>query len=171
MVYCAPGEFCPDLLDPLKAMEARPPQSKSMIVWAFAAVAAVLFFGVLSIWTFSNAGRGPVEPYAPAVQSGTPLPATPSSMTPSVVSAASGDATPQPIAAPVEHSDPISVAALWISAVSAITALLGLAMSTWLGWRKERREVVQAKAELERTQLEIEKLRRDLARSQNTADH
>ncbi len=53
---------------------------------------------------------------------------------------------------------------LWLSALSAITALIGLVSSLWLGWRKERREVAQHLLELERTQLEVEKLRRELGR-------
>lgn len=52
---------------------------------------------------------------------------------------------------------------LWLSAVSAITALLGLASSLWLGWRKEGREVAQHALELERARLEIDKLRQELA--------
>ena len=51
---------------------------------------------------------------------------------------------------------------LWLSALSAITALIGLVSSLWLGWRKERREVAQHLLELERTRLEVEKLQRDL---------
>ena len=51
-----------------------------------------------------------------------------------------------------------ATAGLWLSAISAITALLGLVSSLWLGWRKEQREVAQHLLELERTRLEVEKL-------------
>ena len=57
------------------------------------------------------------------------------------------------------------MAGLWLSAISAITALLGLVSSLWLGWRKEQREVAQHLLELERTRLEVEKLKRDLGKS------
>ena len=57
------------------------------------------------------------------------------------------------------------MAGLWLSAISAITALLGLVSSLWLGWRKEQREVAQHLLELERTRLEVEKLQRDLGKS------
>ncbi len=52
--------------------------------------------------------------------------------------------------------------ALWISAVSAITALLGLVSTVLMNWRKERREAAQARAELAKTLLEVEKLRKEL---------
>jgi hypothetical protein len=58
--------------------------------------------------------------------------------------------------------DPTATIGLWLSALSAITALVGLVSSLWLGWRKERREVAQHLLELERTQLEVAKLRREL---------
>jgi hypothetical protein len=52
--------------------------------------------------------------------------------------------------------------ALWVSAVSAITALLGLATSAIFGWRREVREARQAQVELEKTRLEVERLKREL---------
>lgn len=52
--------------------------------------------------------------------------------------------------------------ALWLSALTAITALVGLVSTLLLNWRKERRDADQARAELAKTQLEVEKLRREL---------
>lgn len=57
--------------------------------------------------------------------------------------------------------------ALWVSAVSAITALLGLATSAIFGWRREVREARQAQLELEKTRLEVEQLKRELGRAGN----
>jgi hypothetical protein len=57
--------------------------------------------------------------------------------------------------------------ALWVSAVSAITALLGLATSAIFGWRREVREARQAQLELEKTRLEVEQLKRELERAGN----
>jgi hypothetical protein len=70
------------------------------------------------------------------------------------------EATAEPVTAPADLSAAIG---LWLSALSAITALIGLASSLWLGWRKEGREMVQHQLELERARLEIRKLRQELA--------
>ena len=68
-------------------------------------------------------------------------------------------------AAPAEQTaqDGDGGLALWLSALTAITALAGLVSTLVLNWRKERREVELARAELAKTQLEVEKLRRELA--------
>jgi HAMP domain-containing protein len=60
------------------------------------------------------------------------------------------------------EEDPSAAIGLWLSALSAITALVGLVSTLWLGWRKERREVVQHQVELEKLRLEVQKLQREL---------
>ncbi|MBW7884814.1 MAG: hypothetical protein H3C34_19670 [Caldilineaceae bacterium] len=59
------------------------------------------------------------------------------------------------------------VIALWLSAVSAIAALLGVISTAMFSWRKDLREGDQARAELARTVLEVEKLHRELAQAQD----
>ena len=66
-------------------------------------------------------------------------------------------------AVPSTPADPTALIGLWLSAVSAITALIGLASSLWLGWRKEGREAAEHRLELEKTRLEIRKLQQELA--------
>lgn len=92
-----------------------------------------------------------------------PLEATMQAVTLAVLTAlptpAATPAAPVAAAAPAEAS-----IALWLSAVTAITALLGFVSTALLNWRKEAREAQQAQAELAKTHLEIEKLRRELAR-------
>lgn len=91
-----------------------------------------------------------------------PLEATMQAVTLAVLTA-----LPAPVgtpAAPVATASATSDSfALWLSAVTAITAMLGFVSTALLNWRKEVREVQQARAELAKTHLEIEKLRRELA--------
>lgn len=123
-------------------------------MWATAAGLALLLFGGMSLLLMSN--RSPQEA-VPAVATPVP-PAT----TPDLSAAGTQEDMPQPGAA-APAPDPSATIGLWFSAVSAITALIGLVSSLWLGWRKERREVLQHRLELERTRLEVQKLRRELA--------
>ena len=122
-----------------------------ILAWAIAAGLTLLLFAVMSLFVLRNTG-------------------TPAQvLTPDTNAAGAADATPQPpVAAGVgdgTQADVTAMVGLWLSAVSAITALIGLVSSLWLGWRKERREVAQHLLELERTRLEVEKLRRDLGRN------
>lgn len=114
----------------------------------------MLLFAFMSLFVLRNTG----EPAALATES--------PAMTPDLSAAGAEDVTPQPnvVIAPGggELPDRTAMVSLWLSALSAITALIGLASSLWLGWRKERREVAQHLLELERTKLEVEKLRREL---------
>jgi hypothetical protein len=129
------------------------------LAWTVAAGLALLLFAIMSLFVLRTTGMP-----APA-GSATPAPV----LTPDINAAGAEDATPQPpvAAAPVSgaQSDPVAMIGLWLSAVSAITALVGLVSSLWLGWHKERREVAQHLLELERTYLEVEKLRRELDRN------
>jgi hypothetical protein len=118
-----------------------------------AAGLALLLFAVMSLVVL----RGAAAPAA----SVTPAPA----VTPAVSASGAENVTPEPQGGAANSSEPpdaTAMAGLWLSAISAITALLGLVSSLWLGWRKEQREVAQHRLELERTRLEVEKLRRDL---------
>ena len=54
--------------------------------------------------------------------------------------------------------------------MTAITALLGFVSTALLNWRKEVREAQQARAELAKIHLEIEKLRRELTRYEPARD-
>ena len=80
---------------------------------------------------------------------------------PAAPDAPDATATPAPSAGAGASAQDGSVA-LWLSALTAITALIGLVSTVLLNWRGERREVEQARAELTKTQLEVEKLRREL---------
>ena len=125
-----------------------------ILAWAIAAGLALLLFAVMSLVVL----RGAAAPAA----SVTPAPA----VTPAVSASGVENTTPEPQGSGAadgrEPPDATATAGLWLSAISAITALLGLVSSLWLGWRKEQREVAQHRLELERTRLEVEKLRRDL---------
>jgi hypothetical protein len=48
------------------------------------------------------------------------------------------------------------------SLLTAVTSLVGLVWTTFIGWRKEQREAEAAELERERRELEIEKLRREV---------
>ena len=128
------------------------------IAWSVAAGSALLLFAAMSLVVLRNEGTS-----VPA-GSVTKTPVT----TPDLSAAGAEDTTPLPhvVATPGdgEQPDPTAMIGLWLSALSAITALIGLVSSLWLGWRKERREVAQHLLELERTQLEVERLRRELGR-------
>jgi hypothetical protein len=124
------------------------------VAWSVAAALTLLLFALVSLSVLRGAGT-PV-----ALATDTPA------VTPDLSAAGAEDGTPRPdvVAAPGDGEQPVgaATASLWLSALSAITALIGLAASLWLGWRKERREVAQHLLELERTRLEVEKLRREL---------
>lgn len=128
-----------------------------ILAWTIAAGMALLLFAVMSLVVLRSAA-------APSV-SATPAPG----VTPAVSASGAENITPEPqgTVAPDgrEQPDATAMAGLWLSAISAITALLGLVSSLWLGWRKEQREVAQHLVELERTRLEVEKLKRDLGKS------
>ncbi len=53
--------------------------------------------------------------------------------------------------------------ALSIALVTAATSLVGFVSTTWLAWRKERREGSVFRLQVERQQLEIERLKLELA--------
>jgi hypothetical protein len=134
------------------------------LIWAVLALLALALFLGMSLLALVNR--------SPSLPLGSPTPThtlTPAGDEPATDVAASGEertpapplpeATAGPADAPADESAAIG---LWLSAVSAITALIGLASSLWLGWRKEGREVVQHKLELERARLEIRKLRQEV---------
>jgi hypothetical protein len=132
-----------------------------ILAWTIAAGLALLLFGVMSLVVLRNVGPG-----TPAA-SLTPAPP----VTPALSASGAENVTPPPQAATAADGeedagrpDATAMAGLWLSAISAITALLGLVSSLWLGWRKEKREVAQHLLELERTRLEVERLRRDLGK-------
>ena len=128
-----------------------------IIAWTIAAGLTLLLFAVMSLVVL----RGTTAPAAAV----TPAPP----VTPAASASGAENVTPEPqdgAAADGEgRLDATAMAGLWLSAISAITALLGLVSSLWLGWRKEQREVAQHLLELERTRLEVEKLKRDLGKS------
>jgi hypothetical protein len=67
--------------------------------------------------------------------------------------------------------DPINLS-LMISATSlltSVTSFLGLIITTAVAWRKERREQLQADVELQRKNLEVEKLRLEIGRDVSPA--
>jgi hypothetical protein len=131
--------------------------------WTVAVVLALLLFGGMSMLALRAAAPGGgLAALAPS----TPSPA----VTPGV--AVSGADEPseggQEVQSEGDAGDPAAAIGLWLSALSAITALVGLVSTLWLGWRKERREVVQHQVELEKLRLEVEMLRRELHSAQGS---
>ena len=55
------------------------------------------------------------------------------------------------------------------SVLTAITSSLGLIVTAILGWRKDRREVETMAGDLQRQELEIAKLKHELARLEGAA--
>ncbi len=51
-----------------------------------------------------------------------------------------------------------------ISLLTSITSLLGFFSTTLLAWRKEKRETITAELEIRKKELELEKLRAELAK-------
>lgn len=143
-----------------------------MLIWAAATVLTLTFFLVVS-WQTMSIARWPQS-----VGAVTPTPA-PVTVTPTPREGALAHTTPAAGAGATTTASAVAVAptgvtqatsgddngliALWISAVSAITTLLGLISTTWLNWRREQRDVRQAQAELEKTRLEVAKLQAELA--------
>jgi hypothetical protein len=128
-----------------------------IVAWTIAAGLTLLLFAGMSLVVLRGA----------AVPAASVTPAPP--VTPAVSASGAENITPEPQANEplgVEgQPDATAMAGLWLSAISAITALLGLVSSLWLGWRKEQREVAQHLLELEHTRLEVERLKRDLGKS------
>ena len=151
---------------------ARP--TPGILIWTVLAALGVGLFAAMSLLALP-AGTGPPAPFdVTAAPTPTPLP-TPTQLaedgpTPDL-SAAGADLTPSPIAStptpPAAAADPTALVGLWLSAVSAITALIGLASTLWLGWRKEGREMAQHRLELEKARLEIRKLEQELGATRN----
>jgi hypothetical protein len=131
-----------------------------ILAWAIAAGLTLVLFAVMSLVVLRAGviGAAPAPPVTP-----------PPAVAPAVSASGAENVTPEPAATAAVggqgQPDATAMAGLWLSAISAITALLGLVSSLWLGWRKEQREVAQHLLELERTRLEVEKLRRDLGKS------
>lgn len=153
------------------ARHSLPP---ALLWWGVAAALAIGLFIGFSINTWNRAPAA-VEPIStptpgngvsaagnPPVVFDQPLEATMQAVTLAVLTA-----LPAPVSTPHAPAPATTAAgdslALWLSAVTAITALLGFVSTALLNWRQEAREVQQARAELAKTQLEIEKLRRELA--------
>lgn len=153
------------------ARHSLPP---ALLWWGVAAALAIgLFIGLsLNAWNRVPAAVEPVS--TPTPGSGVsaagnpplnfeqPLEATVQAVTLAVLTALPAPVSTlvAPVPAAAGTADSL---ALWLSAVTAITALLGFVSTALLNWRKEAREVQQARAELAKTHLEIEKLRRELA--------
>lgn len=55
----------------------------------------------------------------------------------------------------------LSVASL----LTSLTSLVGFIITTWIAWRRERREQQFADLDLEKVRLEVEKLRLEVARN------
>ena len=133
---------------------ARPPTS--VLIWTAVAALALGLFASMSLLAWS---------YGVSPAPGATTPTEPAEViTPGVSSSGlSGTPIPADAETPAAPADPTALAGLWLSAISAITALIGLASSLWLGWRKEGREAAQHRLELAKMRLEIRKLEEELA--------
>jgi hypothetical protein len=144
--------------------------SRGVLIWTVLAALALALFAGMSLLALVNGAPNLLLGEA----SPTPTPASPGDKPTGDVAASGAEGTPEPpipeaTTLPVNApSDPAGMIGLWLSAMSAITALLGLASSLWLGWRKEGREMAQHQLELERARLEIHKLRQELAAAGGT---
>lgn len=153
------------------ARHSLPP---ALLWWGVAAALAIGLFVGFSIYAWNRAPAA-VEPAPtptpdngvsaagnPPLSFDQPLEATMQAVTLAVLTA-----LPAPVGTPAAPASTAAASdgtlALWLSAVTAITALLGFVSTALLNWRKEAREVQQAQAELAKTHLEIEKLRREMA--------
>ena len=141
-----------------------------VLIWTAIAALAIGLFAGMSLLTLGGGGSR----QGPGAELGAETPTRePSEVaTPGLSASGAEDTTPAPVQTeppPTVHStpstpaDPTALIGLWLSAVSAITALIGLASSLWLGWRKEGREAAEHRLELEKTRLEIRKLQQELA--------
>jgi len=134
-----------------------------VLIWTAIAALAVGLFAGMSLLTLGGGGLR----QTPGAETPTREPSEVA--TPGMSSSGAEDTTPAPEQiepppiVPSAPSDLTVLTGLWLSAVSAITALIGLASSLWLGWRKEGREVAEHRLELEKTRLEIRKLQQELA--------
>src|SRR5690606_16004624 len=153
------------------ARHSLPP---ALLWWGVAAALAIgLFVGFsINAWNRAPASVDPAPTPTPdngvsaagnpPLSFDQPLEATMQAVTLAVLTA-----LPAPVGTPVAPAPGAAASdgslALWLSAVTAITALLGFVSTALLNWRKEAREVQQARAELAKTHLEIEKLRREMA--------
>jgi hypothetical protein len=130
-----------------------------VLIWAVLAALALALFTGMSL--LALAARLPGS--QPDARTPAPLP-TPADISSSGVGETPAAPLPEATATPAQEPGGMTaMLGLWLSALSAITALIGLASSLWLGWRKEGREVAQHALELERARLEIRKLQQELA--------
>ena len=160
------GEVLPP--NPVHLCYTAPMQSPvrptyGVLIWTAIAALALGLFAGMSLLAWNSSPRP-----APSVE--TPTREPEDVATPGMSSSGAPETTPIPLATETSaaSADPMALIGLWLSAVSAITALIGLASSLWLGWRKEGREVAQHRLELEKAQLEIQKLRQELTASGDT---
>lgn len=60
-----------------------------------------------------------------------------------------------------------AIAVSMVSFLTSLTSLIGFFSTTLLAWRKEKRETLAAEIELQKKELELEKLRLEVKRSGN----
>ena len=64
------------------------------------------------------------------------------------------------------HGLSVAVVVSVISLLTSLTSLIGFFSATILAWRKEKREALSTELEIAKKELEIEKLRKELAKSE-----
>jgi hypothetical protein len=70
-----------------------------------------------------------------------------------------------PIPSPVKDSSNTLAIVSVISLLTSLTSLIGFFSTTFLAWRKEKRETVMSNLEIQKKELEIEKMRFELNNS------
>jgi amino acid transporter len=75
---------------------------------------------------------------------------------------------PQPLAEGPSKSAPGMGVVSIVSLLTSIASLIGLCSTTVLAWRKEKREGLTAELEIKKRELELEKLRAELAKSEKS---
>ncbi len=62
----------------------------------------------------------------------------------------------------LQQSDQPAVWSVYLPLITTVVSILGFLTTTWLAWRKERRDTRREQLELERLRLEVEALRRQM---------
>ena len=78
---------------------------------------------------------------------------------------------PPPAQAPRTFLPGTAVVVAVVSLLTSITSLVGLFSTTVLAWRKEKREKVSSELEIKKKELELEKLRQELAKSEESRNN
>lgn len=69
-----------------------------------------------------------------------------------------------------DQSGPSASWSIYLPLITTVVSILGFLATTWLAWRKERRETAREALELERLRLEVEALKRRMEQTTQTGN-